>query len=182
MAAGALMVPIALLALTVGLTFTALRTRWGANLGLRLALPRLNAAIAGRLDVGSLAFGGDHFVLEGLVLRDPDGEVVARVQKIAAAFSPLLLFREHVKASRVDVVGPTLLLRSDARGLNLARALAGRSAAAVSARPAAPTHPRGSGLVVDVGALTVSDGLVDLRIVGDAGRGRVDHHRGERAL
>lgn len=117
------------LALLVGSTLTLLRTDWGADRLTRLALPRVNARLAGRLEVGSFRFGGDHLSLTDIVLRDPEGEVVARVNTVQVRFSPLALLRSQVRMSQVTIDYPALMLRQGPSGLNLTRAVASRAPA-----------------------------------------------------
>ncbi|MBC8134019.1 MAG: hypothetical protein H7X95_13630, partial [Deltaproteobacteria bacterium] len=64
-------------ALMVGGALSLARTAWGAERLRQFALPRVNAAIAGQVDVQSFRFFGDRIVLNELVLRDPEGDVVA---------------------------------------------------------------------------------------------------------
>jgi translocation and assembly module TamB len=149
-------------ALAVGITLTLLRTGWGGDLALRLALPRVNGAIAGNLQAGRFRFGGDHLSLSDVVLRDPEGEVVARVRGIDVAFSPLALFSKHVRVRRLNVAAPALFLRQDARGLNLARALGPRKPAAAATSVAPPARTTG-GLTVDLSEVRVSDGTIDFQ-------------------
>ncbi|HEY2901237.1 MAG TPA: hypothetical protein VGL59_11720, partial [Polyangia bacterium] len=162
-----LMTLVATVALVVGATVTILRTDWGGDLARRLALPRINAAIAGRLEIGRFRFGGDHLTIDDLDLRGPDQERVAGVRRIEVAFSPWSLLRGHVDLRRVDVDGPSLFLRQDEYGLNLTRALSSRQP-----RPAAPAAgaekkpPSAGGLRVDLAALRLSDGLVQFQSAG----------------
>ena len=95
-------------------------------------------------------------MLTGIVLRDPDGAVVARVERLEVAIAPLSLLRRRVDLRVVAVERPRLWLVQDARGLNLARALAVRPRA-----PAPPGEP--TDLVIAVQRLVIRDGQVDLR-------------------
>ncbi|HEX3695745.1 MAG TPA: translocation/assembly module TamB domain-containing protein [Polyangia bacterium] len=158
---------VATVALVVGATMTILRTEWGGDLARRLALPRINAAIAGRLEIRRFRFGGDHLTIDDLELRGPDQERVAGVRRIEVAFSPWSLLRGRVDLRRVDVDGPSLFLRQDEYGLNLTRALSPRRP-----RPSAPAAraekkpASAGGLRVDLAALRLSDGLVQFQSAG----------------
>ncbi|HEY8924789.1 MAG TPA: hypothetical protein VIU64_10445, partial [Polyangia bacterium] len=155
---------LALGALAVGSAITVLRTDWGGDLARRVALPRLNHALAGSVQLQRLRFGGDHLLLEGVALRDPEGRLVARVRSIEVAFSPLGLLRGRVRVPRLTVVEPALYLRRDPEGLNLARALAPRT----PGRPGAPAAPASSssGPTVDVASFRIAGGSVELRDPG----------------
>ena len=82
---GVVLAVLALAALLVGSTVTVLRTGWGSELAKRVALPRINDALAGSVQLQRFRFGGDHLSLEGVVLRDPEGRVVARVRSVESA-------------------------------------------------------------------------------------------------
>jgi len=101
-AAKVVLVTLAALVLLVGVTWTFLQTRQGGELVRRLALPRVNAALAGRLTLGQLAFGGDRLTLENVALYDPESRLVAHVARIDVGFSPLALLRRHVDVRRLE--------------------------------------------------------------------------------
>ena len=75
-------------ALLVGGTLTLLRTRWGGDFVRRQAVPRVNAAIAGSLELGRFGYHGDRLELGDVVLRDPDGREVLRARAIDVSFVP----------------------------------------------------------------------------------------------
>jgi len=159
---------LALGALLVGSALTILRTDWGGELARRAALPRINHALAGSVQLQRLRYGGDHLSLEGIVLRDPEGRLVARVRSIEVAFSPLGLLRGQVRVPRLSVVAPALYLRSDPEGLNLARALAPRAPGRPETAEAPATSSGGGGLTVDIGGFRIVDGSVELRVPATA--------------
>jgi translocation and assembly module TamB len=156
-------------ALLVGVSWMFLQTRRGGELVRRLALPRVNAAIAGRLTLGRFAFGGDRLTLESVALYDPDGRLVGRVARIDVGFSPLALLRRHVDVSRLEIRRPELALAADARGLNLTRALAPRHRSAAGQPGPARAEGGGPRGTIDVGSLIVSDGSIDYRSTGPGG-------------
>jgi translocation and assembly module TamB len=165
---------VAVTALLVGVIWMFLQTRRGGELARRIVLPRVNAAIAGRLTLDRFAFGGDRLTLEDVALYDPDGQLVGRVARVDLGFSPLALLRRRVAVQRLEIRRPELTLVADQRGLNLTRALAPRHPP--PARPAARTAPAGGGprVAIDVDKLVVSDGSIDYRSAApDAG----DHPR-----
>jgi hypothetical protein len=73
---------VGLAALAIGATLTLLQTRAGGDLARRIALPRINAALAGSLAVDQLRFHGERLTLTRITLRDPQGDVVARVARV----------------------------------------------------------------------------------------------------
>lgn len=153
---------IATLALVVGGVWMVLGTRAGSEWARRLALPQVNARLAGRLEIAQLRFGGDHLTLRGVALRDPQGLVVARVGQLDVAFSPLSLLRRHLALRALRLEAPEIFLVQDQRGLNLGRAVAARNP-----EPAPPATANesaaGGAWVIDLGQLTIRRGLIDYR-------------------
>jgi translocation and assembly module TamB len=159
-------------ALLVGITWSFVQTRRGSELVRRLALPRLNDALAGTLTLRKLAFGGDRLTLEDVAVYDPEGNFVGRVARVDVWFSPLALLRRHVDVSALEIRRPELALVQDARGLNLLRALAPRHPApAAASPPGAPARGAERGPAIDVHALSITGGTVDYRS-SDGGDGR----------
>jgi len=155
---------VALAAVAVASLWIVLETRAGGEWARRLALPRVNAQLAGRLEVAELRFGGDRLMLRGVTLHDPEGFVVARIARIELAFSPLSLLRRHLALSALRIEEPTVLLVQDRRGLNLTRALAARNPAPETAPTAAPKDGgTGGGLRIDLGQLVIRRAMVDFR-------------------
>ena len=133
---------VAIVALVVGASWSLLQTKRGSEALRRFAVPRVNAALAGNVGVERLSFGGDRLTLDEVVLRDPDGQVVAHVEQIDVTFALWQLVRRHVDVRALAIRRPELTLVQDARGLNLTRALAPRQPARLrpgppAARPAA---------------------------------------------
>jgi len=167
-AAKVVLIGLAAIALIVGVTWSFLQTRRGGELVRRLALPRVNAAIAGEIQLGRFAFGGDRLTFDDVVVTDPEGRPALRVARIDIAFSPLALLRRRVDIKRIDIRRPELALIQEPRGLNLARALAPRSSAAANGATSEPeAGPGRGGLAVDVRALRVNDGVIDYRAPAD---------------
>lgn len=154
------LVGVAAIALSIGGAWLFLQTRWGGQAIRHFALPKVNAQIAGQLELGRLRFGGDRLALTGIVLRDPSGAVVARVARIDLSFSRRALLRRHLDLTELAVDRPELWLVQDTDGLNLTRALAARRP-----EPEKPPGPgsTGPGWVVDLRKLTIRDGTIDLR-------------------
>ena len=157
------LVAVAAIALLLGGSWAFLQTRWGGQAVRHFALPRVNAQLAGRLELGRFSFGGDHLTLTEVALRDPSGAVVARVARIDLAFARLALLQRHVDITQLALVRPELWLVQDKDGLNLARALAPRAPAPDKPPPQAST---GRGPIVDLRKLTITDGTIDFRSTG----------------
>jgi translocation and assembly module TamB len=167
-AGGLVLALVGVAALLVGGALTLLRTNWGGDLAKRIALPRVNAAIAGRLELGRFSFGGDRVTLDDVVLRAPDGEVVVRVQEVFVAFAPLSLLRGHVVVREARIVTPSVVLRRDGDELNLARAVAPKERRSPAPAPASPSSRR---LTLDIADLRVSDGRLEFVSSADTARG-----------
>src|SRR5205823_6582118 len=129
----------------------------------RLALPRVNAAIAGTITVSRIGFGGDRLTFEDLALYDPEGRPVGSVAQIDISFSPLALLRRHVDVKALRIRRPELALVQDERGLNLLRAVAPRRREA--ARPPEKQAPGTGGPRgrLDIRSLVVTGGVIDYR-------------------
>ncbi len=139
-----------------------LNSRPGNRALLGRALPMANDLIAGGLAVDGFRLGMDRLVLTGIVLRDPEGAVVARIERLEVVIAPLSLLRSRLELRVVKVQRPRLWLAQDARGLNLARALA--------VRPRAPSPPgEPADLVVALQRLVLRDGEIELRSAGSPG-------------
>src|SRR3954464_12309070 len=108
-------VVVAALALLVGGAVLFLHTPWGGEALRRLAVGQIDAAIAGRVAIERLRFGTNRLRLGGVELRDPEGELVARVRELDVDFSVLALVRRRIDLSRVSIVEPDLRLRADGR-------------------------------------------------------------------
>ncbi|MBK7857022.1 MAG: translocation/assembly module TamB domain-containing protein [Archangiaceae bacterium] len=95
-----------------------------------LVLGAAKDSIAGRLEVGKLGLHGGVIVLEQLELYTPEGELVAELERAELHLELGRLLSKNVVLSDAQVDGLRLYLKSDARGLNLNRAIASKTAAA----------------------------------------------------
>ena len=144
---------LAVVALLVGATWTFLQTRRGGELVRRLALPRVNAALAGTVALGRFAFGGDRLTLENLAIYDPEARLVARVARhrrpllAAGAAAPARRRRARSRSGgpswrwSQDDAGPEPGAGAGARG-NRPRRRAGARGRDAGARRAAPDDRR----------------------------------------
>jgi len=90
-------------------------------------LDTVNGAIAGRLEIGGLELDrSGKLVLTDAALYDPDGKLVARIQRIEAQAVLLQLVEKRIHLERVDLRQGELLLAQGPAGLNLAHAVAAR--------------------------------------------------------
>ena len=150
-------------ALLAGAALTALRTQRGSDWVRRMAVPRVNATIAGSLELGRFRYLGDRLQLGDVALRDPEGRVVVRVRAVDVTFSPLALLRRQVKVGSAIIDGPALWLRQDAGGAdtNLARALAPRHPQPPASKPSSEARTSPS-LAVYLRELRVDGGLIEV--------------------
>jgi translocation and assembly module TamB len=111
------------LVLVVG-TLLVLQTGFGGRVLRDQLLTRVNAGIQGELTVDSLRLRGTTLVLEGVRLEDPEGELVAEVERLVVSLRPGHLLRRTVLLDQVRVEQPSLHVVQDAEGTNLQRALA----------------------------------------------------------
>ena len=81
-----------------------------------MAVSQVNQQIRGSLAVQRLHFGGDSLVVWGVVLRDPEGQEVARVARVEVDFSVLALLRKRVHIKALEIEKPVLALVSDEDG------------------------------------------------------------------
>jgi translocation and assembly module TamB len=162
---------VVLVCLVVGGTLTVARTSWGGEHVRRLALPRVNSVLAGQIEIRQFRFLGDRIILDGLSVREPDGDLVARAARLEVGFSPVGLLRGRLNLRDLIIDQPLLSLRMDKNGeTNLGRALSGKTATAPRAvgDSSRTNNQAGSGLAVEVGALSVRGGTIDVRDQRDA--------------
>lgn len=152
----------ALVFLAIGGIWVFAQSARGGDLIRRVALKQVNARIAGHLAIDRLRFGGNRVALGGVVLSDPAGGVVARVDGIDLRFALLALLHDRFQIDRLEIERPELRLVSSPRGSNLSRAIAPRTPKPAQPAPASQTST-GPGMVVDLRALALRDGDVSVR-------------------
>ena len=101
-----ILVVLAIALLAIGGLWTFAQTDRGGEIIRRIAVEKVDAQIAGQLAVERLRFGGDRLTLDGVVLRDPEGAEVARVDGIDVTFSVFALLRRHVDLRRLEIRRP----------------------------------------------------------------------------
>jgi translocation and assembly module TamB len=121
-----------------------------------LLTEQANKQLSGRLEVGGLDLRLDSLVLTGLKLYDPEGELVAEVERVEARVALAPLVRQHVVLRSARVEQPHLYLRQDERGLNLSRALEPREP-----KPEEPPQQRRGKLRLTLEDFQLEDGSVD---------------------
>ena len=154
---------VAIVAVVIGASWSLLQTKRGSEALRRFALPRVNATLAGSVGVERLSFGGNRLTLDEVVVRDPDGHVVAHVEQIDVTVALWQLVRRHVDVRTLAIRRPELTLVEDARGLNLTRALAPRRARPPAPAAAPPGRGGDRGMAISVRALSITGGAVDFR-------------------
>ncbi len=129
-----------------------------------LVVEQANTQLSGRLEVGGLELGLNSLVLTGVKLYDPEGELVAEVDRVEARLALAPLLRKHIVLRSARVEQPHLYLRQDERGLNLSRAIAPREP-----KPEEPPNaPRGT-LRLTLKDVHLEDGSVDYTVQAPEG-------------
>lgn len=119
------------------------------------AVQKANATIQGTLSARRLSLRGGHLVLEGVELRDPDGERVASAGTLEVRVRLLQLARKRVDVALVRIERPEIHLRQDESGTNLARAVAPRN-------PTPEEKQEGSSVALVLEDLAIDGGVVDV--------------------
>ncbi|MFL5302234.1 MAG: translocation/assembly module TamB domain-containing protein [Anaeromyxobacteraceae bacterium] len=119
---------------------------------------KANATIEGKLAARRLSLRGGHLLLEGVELRDPEGERVASASALEVRLRLVPLARKRIELALVRLDRPELRVRQDGSGAsNLQRALAPRNPS-----PEEKEEGGGSGLAFVLDALQIDRGVVDL--------------------
>jgi translocation and assembly module TamB len=124
-----------------------------------LALSAVEDALQGKVEVGRIGLSGRTVELVDLRLSTPEGEPVATLARVRAHLSLWPLLHHTLRIDSAELDRPVLTLVSDARGLNLSRALA-----PAHPSPSAPSQP--SAWSVQLDRLTLKDGAVTFRQPG----------------
>lgn len=148
-----LLVPV----LLVGGALLYLRTEAGGALLKAKVLAAVGDALAGKVEAEGLTLDGGHLVLTGVKLYTPEGELVASIARVEADVDLPALAGQRVHLTRAQVQEPKLLLKQDARGWNLLRAIAAKTKSEPSTGPATKNAWR-----VELQSLELVDGLFDL--------------------
>jgi len=114
----------------VALALLLLQTEWGRAQVLSIGLDVVNGVFRGRLEVDRLDGNFLTWVaLEGVRVRDPDGEVIASVDRVSATFSLPPLLDQRVLVHSAAIEGPSVLVLDGTGGVALARAFTPREPA-----------------------------------------------------
>lgn len=158
---------LVLLALCATLVVAA--TPWGSDRLRGPVLSLVNRSIEGNLEYRALRLVGSRVILEGMVLRDPEGEVVATLERLEVKAQLLALLRKEARLAEVKMLAPELWLKQDARGLNLLRAIASRQPKPEGPEPP-PSEP--PSLTASVGSLHLERGKVEYLQESSGGEGQ----------
>ena len=148
-----ILVVLAIALLAIGGLWTFAQTDRGGEIIRRIAVEKVDAQIAGQLAVERLRFGGDRLTLDGVVLRDPEGAEVARVDGIDVTFSIWALLRRHVDLRRLEIRRPELRLVlggacirrfESGAGARPCASVEGATAGGLATRQGRPQHHRRS--------------------------------------
>ncbi len=146
------LVAVVLVAVPLG-AFRWLRSAAGNSFLKAKALAAIGDALAGRVEVDALSLDGEALHLEHLKLFTPEGELVAELDSVDARVKLGELARQRVAVDSLALDGVRVWLVRDARGLNLSRAIASKSA------PAGPPPA----WTIDLERVTLTHGQVEYR-------------------
>ncbi|WP_395833230.1 translocation/assembly module TamB domain-containing protein [Archangium violaceum] len=121
-----------------------------------LAVEQANKQLAGRVEIGGLDIGLLSVDLTDVKLYDPEGELVAAVDRVEARVALAPLLRKHIVLSAARVEQPHLYLHQDERGLNLSRAIEPREP-----KPEEPPNQARGTLRFTLEDFQLTDGSVD---------------------
>jgi len=158
---------LALVLVVIAAGYIFLTSRAGEERILRLAVASARDAFQGSLEAEQLEFGGNHLVLHNVVLRDPDGGLIAEVDTLEVRLSLRTLFRRTIYVRQLTLVAPRVHLRFDDRGFNVARAFQPRNPSP-SQPSAESTNPPTLGIVLE--SLQLRGGAVDLEQIGEGSK------------
>ncbi|MHB8878092.1 MAG: AsmA family protein, partial [Myxococcaceae bacterium] len=147
---------VVLFALVVALLIGArlyLSTPGGQAKVLALALDPANEALEGRIEVGEVELAGLRVVLRNLKLYDPEGELVAEIERVELTPRFAALAERRIEVHEAELTRPRLYLVQDSRGLNLTRAVQPK-------KRGGPPSGKPPSLVLAAGRLTLSGGYL----------------------
>src|SRR6266702_3462605 len=150
-------------------TLTYVATPSGGERLRKLVVEKANATIEGAIAVQKLSLRGGHLMLEGLELRDPDGEMVASVAALEVRLRLTALVRKRLDVMLVRLDGQELHLEQDESGSNLERAIAERNP---TPKPEKASEKSGVGLILE--DIEFAHGVVDV-VQRSAGTSRHIH-------
>lgn len=150
-------------------TLTYVATPSGGERLRKLVVEKANATIEGAIAVQKLSLRGGHLMLEGLELRDPDGEMVASVAALEVRLRLTALVRKRLDVMLVRLDGQELHLEQDESGSNLERAIAERNP---TPKPEKASEKSGVGLILE--DIEIAHGVVDV-VQRSAGTSRHIH-------
>ncbi|MEN9800450.1 MAG: hypothetical protein RL653_4147 [Pseudomonadota bacterium] len=115
-------VPLLATLAALGWLFSPPGEDWARRKGLEAAA----GALHGKVDAAKLQLSPSRVRLEQLTVSTPEGQPALRAAALELHFHPLALLDRHVHVEELKLEGVELPLEQDARGLNLARALASK--------------------------------------------------------
>ncbi len=145
---------LALLVLLLGGALLYVNSSSGEERIRNLVVEGANGALQGKLGWESLEVQGDRFVFRGLKLFDPEGKLVAEIERVEVELAFRALLRKRLVISEALLFRPRLYLVQDERGLNLSRAIASRN-------PSTEETATGGEVFVQVDSLVMEQGHLD---------------------
>ncbi|MDQ3264062.1 MAG: translocation/assembly module TamB domain-containing protein [Myxococcota bacterium] len=145
---------LALLVLLLGGALLYVNSSAGEERIRNLVVEGANEALQGKLGWERLDVQGDRFVFRGLKLFDPEGKLVAEIERVEVELAFRALLRKQLVISEATLFRPRLYLVLDERGLNLSRAIASRN-------PSTGDTSGGGEVFVQLDSLVLQEGHVD---------------------
>lgn len=133
-----------------------IRSPAGERLIRERVVAELNQVLPGNIELGGLDLHGQTIVLANLVLRDPEGNVVARIARVEATVKFLDLLHQELDITQARITRPELFLVLDDEGLNLLRAV-------TAAKEEAEEKSAGATFSVRLREVILEEGLVDFQ-------------------
>ncbi len=149
------------LLLVVFLAVAVALSDWGLERVRRLALPRINDQIQGRIEIAQIQRKGMQLWLRGVRVHDPEGRTAAFVPQVHVHVGLRPLLSGNVVVHDLTLHNPELQLVTEKRGLNLARALEPKDPQPTKPKPQ-PTSDQAP-LHVEVKGFDLHNGAVDHR-------------------
>ncbi len=166
-ALGLLALVVLVLLVVGGVVLWSTTSGGGAKLK-RVGLDQVNQKIAGSVSAERFHFGVDSLVLENVVLKDPEGNVVAEIARVELKVKLRALAGRKIDVQRMLLTRPRFYLVQDDRGLNLSRALAAREPSIVP-QPEEPPSEKQSNFAFQLERFALDDGLVRFERRNDEG-------------
>lgn len=150
----AVAVSLAVVLLAGVVVLGAIQTTWFGRWLASMVAQRVNGQIAGELTLAGLDFDGTRVSITDVVVRDPQGSVVARIPRLTLDFALWPLFSRHLRVEELDVERPFVRFVTGEPDAGLRAAL----------QPKTPKSRTSPSFTVDVDHARINDGIVEALI------------------